>query len=303
MPKESFGGTTERHEQPLEVPPSYGESVRTTGSTRSNNQQPARPQSISGPVMVNQQWQHPQASSSSSSAQASPVMLSSPYASGLSPDLLQFGNDDKAGYSAAATDGPTASSSRTSMSSFARRSSMSKKEKKPSKQEQQNDRESSHLRQWTPCIPPEAQKALAPLTLTADVKPITGVYSIELSNAVATSDNGNGVLTTVSPTASFTATLRHDIDVTLFFRPNPSSPSPLSPQSKAQPPPLPARRGGASNAAPSPAADRPPEDIPLQVLVKCNKGKLKLSVPDRIPSRPLRIICVLESEIYTSSRR
>lgn len=121
-------------------------------------------------------------------------------------------------------------------------------------------------------IPPEAQKALAPLTVSTDSKDIVGAYSIELSSTIAYAQAANGT-TAVSPTCKFTSSSRNDIDVTLFFRPAPPKPGPNGG------PPLPARVQN---------------DVPLEILANNKKGKIKLSIPHRLPGRPLRVICSLE---------
>lgn len=121
-------------------------------------------------------------------------------------------------------------------------------------------------------IPPEAQKALAPLTVSTDSKDIIGSYSIELSTSIAYAQAANGT-TAVSPTCRFTSSSRNDIDVTLYFRP----------------PPV---KSGTNGGPPLPS--RTQNDVPLEILANNKKGKIKLTIPHRLPGRPLRVICSLE---------
>lgn len=126
-------------------------------------------------------------------------------------------------------------------------------------------------------IPPTAQKALAPLTVSTDLKDIVGSYSIELSTSIAYAQAANGT-TPVTPTCKFTSSTRNDIDVTLYFRPPPSS----------------AATNGGCPALPP----RTQNDVPLEILANNKKGKIKMTIPHRLPGRPLRIICSLEGESF-----
>lgn len=124
-------------------------------------------------------------------------------------------------------------------------------------------------------IPPEAQKALAPLTVSTDSKDIVGTYSIELSTNIAYAQAANGT-TAVLPTCRFSSSTKNDIDVTLYFRP---------------PPPPPADNGR------PPLPPRAQNDVPLEILANSKKGKIKLTVPHRLPGRPLRVICSLDCKL------
>lgn len=129
-------------------------------------------------------------------------------------------------------------------------------------------------------IPADAQKALAPLTVSTDSKDIVGAYSIELSTAVAYAQAANGT-TAVSPTCRFTSSTRNDIDVTLYFRPPPSK---------------------AANGGGPPLPPRAQNDVPLEILANSKKGRIKMTIPHRLPGRPLRVICSLEGRYLSATR-
>jgi len=69
-------------------------------------------------------------------------------------------------------------------------------------------------------IPQEAQKALAPLTMTNANQDISGTYAIELNNTTSHATNGQQGSVLVSPTANVNATGKNDIDITLYFKVN-----------------------------------------------------------------------------------
>ena len=161
--------------------------------------------------------------------------------------------------------------------------------------------EESEMRSYLARIPAQAQKALAPLKMQSDTKDITGVFAVEMPsasspNATSLAPASNGASTVVLPTAVFESTGRNDIDITLYLRPSLESlqqqQSQLQSQSQARsynpyaaPPPLPYRNNQNTNA-----------NVPLEILAKNKKGRILLSLPDRIPNRPLRIICTLDCE-------
>lgn len=205
-------------------------------------------------------------------------------------------------------------SARTSTSSFTRTASRKqdkrlekereKYSKEQEKQERERERQEVRLREqlWVPAIPPEAQKALAPLAVTADIKPIHGTYAIELTSTTASSSSGNGVFTTVSPTARFDSTLKTDIDVTLYFRPTPAMIQDIHEKQMSAA----AVATGMADAIARHATAASTQaaalaNIPLEILLKCKKGKIRLVVPDKLPTRPLRIICTLECESLSHS--
>lgn len=130
-------------------------------------------------------------------------------------------------------------------------------------------------------IPSEAQKAIAPLTVSTDSKDIVGSYSVEVSTNIAYAQAANGT-TAVSPTCKFTSLAKNDIDVTLYFRP---------------PPPPPANSGR------PPLPPRSQADIPLEILANSKKGKIKMTIPHRLPGRPLRVICSLEGGLKPQAQQ
>lgn len=139
------------------------------------------------------------------------------------------------------------------------------------------------LRNYLARIPADAQKALAPLGIVGDAKSVEGIYSVELSTHTKWIPAANGQGTTVNPTCSFTANARNDVDVTLYLRPNQQQrqQDQLLQQQNAQQgkPALPARTHGG---------------IPLEILLRAAKGRIRFSLPEKLPDRPLRIICTLE---------
>lgn len=142
------------------------------------------------------------------------------------------------------------------------------------------------LRNYLARIPADAQKALAPLGIVGDAKSVEGIYSVELSTHTKWIPAANGQGTTVNPTCSFTANARNDVDVTLYLRPNEQQrqQDQLLQQQNAQQgkPALPARTHGG---------------IPLEILLRAAKGRIRFSLPEKLPDRPLRIICTLECKL------
>lgn len=235
---------------PTETPPSYVESVEPA--------RPARP------------YAQPAVASATSSTFQPQQADSTP----LSPGRTSTSSDSSSTHGSA------------SFSFFGRKKGK-EKEKLQEKEDTSAERKEFERRQrkqgssidaaisaYVSRIPPEAQKALAPLTVSTDSKDIVGPYSIELSTSIAYAQAANGT-TAVSPTCRFTSSSRNDIDVTLYFRPPPA-------------------KAGTNGGPPLPA--RIQNDVPLEILANNKKGKIKLTIPHRLPGRPLRVICSLEGK-------
>lgn len=141
------------------------------------------------------------------------------------------------------------------------------------------DSSDAALRAYLSRIPPDAQKALAPLVMTGDAKSIDGTYSVELTATSKWVSAANNAGTHVYPACSLIANARNDIDVTIYLRPNEAQRQQdllAQQQRPANAPPLPPRRDNS---------------IPLEMLMRAARGRIRFSLPERLPDRPLRIIC------------
>lgn len=298
----------DRNDQDLVLPPTYTDATRGSGSSPLTSTWSAAASQSANHQLTSagpqQQQQHQQQSSqpwqsSSQSAnggfewrhaiqgQSGHAGFSAVQAGTTYQPVASTSSSPNLGRSAATfvPDDKDASSPR--QASRASSTTSRRHSKKQSLDKGREDSETQRLRPWTPVVPPDAQKALAEVQLAADNKTLSGVYSIECNTLVARADNGgNNRQSNVCPTATFTAANRSDVDVTLYFRPSAEDDG----VERTSAPPLPPR--GRGNAQLVPPAS--PMDVPLAITLKLHKGKARLSIPDRIPWRPLRIICILE---------
>ena len=311
MLKRAFS-VADRNDQDLVLPPTYTDATRGSGgsssplastwsaaASHSANQQT----SLAGPQQQQQhhhQQQSPQPWQSSSQSanggfewrhaaqgQSGHAGFSAVQAGTACQPVASTSSSANPGRSAATFVPDDKDASSPKQASRASSTTSRRHSQKQSLDKGREEAEPQRLRPWTPVVPPDAQKALAEVQLAADNKTLSGVYSIECNTLVARADNGgNNRQSNVCPTASFTAANRSDVDVTLYFRPSAADDG----VERTSAPPLPPRgRGNAQGLPP-----QSPMDVPLAITLKLHKGKARLCIPDRIPWRPLRIICILE---------
>jgi hypothetical protein len=270
-------------DQSLETPPSYVESVGPP--VRPNSQQQYPSQSGGGAWQPTppstSSWQQPQQQQQGSpSVPLSPAQTTASSDSGSTHGSISFWGRKKGGASSKSSE--KGRHQEKEDTSAERQEFMERRRKHKREQTEEGPSLANDIKTYVARIPPSAQKALAPLRVSTDSKPILAAYSVELSDSIAYAQAANGT-TAVSPTCSFTSTARNDIDVTLYFRP----PPPTATNSSG--PPLPPR-------------SNPRSDIPLEILANNKKGKIKLTIPHRMPGRPLRVICSLECGWKTLTR-
>ena len=175
--------------------------------------------------------------------------------------------------------------------------SNSKRDKGKSRQKEAEQAPSSRftdtseeaLRAYLSRIPTDAQKALAPLGVLGDAKSIEGVYSVELSTQTKWIPAANGQGTTVLPTCSFTSNARNDVDVTLYLRPN---------EQQRQQDLLQQQQQGRNGHGPPLPPRTTQGNVPLEILLRAAKGRIRFSLPEKLPDRALRIICTLECKLF-----